>query len=114
MKYYTNTYSGIDNIFNDIFSKNYKNKKLTSIDNSDFVYMQKFNSEDLKKIKNIKYFNNFLDPHQRLCLHLVAVVESLWQRVWQPNLELIFPLVNPNPNGFILKSLKAEPWPELS
>ena len=63
MKYYTNTYSGVDNIFDDILNK--KNKNL--IRDSDFVYIQKFNNITHDEIDNIKYFNNFIDPHNKLC-----------------------------------------------
>jgi hypothetical protein len=63
MKYYTDTYSGIDNIFDDILNKDNK----TNIENSDFAYVQKYHKLNLKQIDNIKYFNNFLDPHNQLC-----------------------------------------------
>ena len=66
MKYYTDTYSGIDNIFNDIFDKhNYD--KTDSINTSDFAYIQKLDKTNLKNLENIKYVNNFLDPHNKLC-----------------------------------------------
>ena len=67
MKYYTDTYSGIDNIFNDIFKKNYKNIKTNIVNDSNFAYIQKFNNININDIKNIKYFNNFLDPNNKLC-----------------------------------------------
>lgn len=63
MKYYTNTYSGVDNIFDEILDKNNKD----SFENSDFVYIQKYNLLKNKNLENIKYFNNFIDPHKRLC-----------------------------------------------
>ena len=63
MKYYTDTYSGVDNIFDDILDK--KNKE--TINKSDFVYIQRLNNITPDKIDNIQYFNNFIDPHNKLC-----------------------------------------------
>jgi len=64
MKYYTNTYSGIDNIFDEIFKNN---KKLNNLKQADFAYVQKFRDIDFNDFKNIKHFNNFIDPHNQIC-----------------------------------------------
>ena len=63
MKYYTDTYSGIDNIFDNILNKDNK----TNLQDSEFAYVQKYHKLNLKELTNIKYFNNFLDPHNQLC-----------------------------------------------
>jgi hypothetical protein len=64
MKYYTDTYSGIDNIFDEIFKNN---KKIGNLKEADFAYIQKFRNIDSNDFKDVKHFNNFIDPHNQIC-----------------------------------------------
>ena len=64
MKYYTDTYSGIDNIFDEIFKNN---KKINDLKKADFAYVQKFRNINFNDFENVKHFNNFIDPHNQIC-----------------------------------------------